>query len=59
MPKTNKTGAKRFAHVLCDSSCKRWTVKLLAEELVRLEMFESVSPATVHRTLKKASLSLI
>jgi len=41
------------------AGCKRWTVNLLAEELVRLEIFESVSPSTVHRTLKKTSLSLI
>jgi transposase len=31
----------------------RWTLRLLADELVRLEMVESVSHETVRRTLKK------
>jgi hypothetical protein len=37
---------------------KRWTVRLLAEQLVCLEVFEHVSPASVHRALKKTNLSL-
>lgn len=37
---------------------KRWTVRLLAEQLVCLEVFGRISPATVHRALKKTSLSL-
>jgi len=37
---------------------KRWTVRLLAEQLVALEVFDAISPATVHRTLKKTNLSL-
>jgi len=37
---------------------KRWTVRLLAERLVALEVFEAISPATVHRTLKKTNSSL-
>lgn len=36
----------------------RWTMKLLASELIRLEVFEEVSSSTVQRTLKKTSLSL-
>lgn len=31
----------------------RWTLRLLASELVRLEIVESISPETVRRTLKK------
>ena len=31
----------------------RWTMKLLAERLVELEVVESIDPATVWRTLKK------
>jgi transposase len=31
----------------------RWTLRLLADELVRLEIVESVSHETVRRTLKK------
>lgn len=33
----------------------RWTLKLLADRLVELEVFESVSDETVRRTLKKTS----
>lgn len=33
----------------------RWTLKLLADRLVELEIIESVSPVTVHRRLKKRS----
>ena len=31
----------------------RWTLKLLAEEMIALEIVESISPQTVMRTLKK------
>ena len=33
----------------------RWTLRLLASELVRLEIVESISPETVRQTLKKMS----
>jgi len=35
----------------------RWTMKLLAERLVELEVVESIDPATVWRTLKKTASS--
>jgi len=35
----------------------RWTMKLLAERLVELEVVESIDPATVWRTLKKTNSS--
>ena len=35
----------------------RWTMKLLAERLVELEVVESIDPATVWRTLKKTTSS--
>lgn len=35
----------------------RWTLELLADELVRLKVVESISPQTVRRTLKKTSSS--
>lgn len=35
----------------------RWTMKLMADKLVELEVVESIDPATVCRTLKKTSLS--
>jgi Homeodomain-like domain len=31
----------------------RWTVTLLADQLVELEVVDSVSRSTIHRTLKK------
>lgn len=35
----------------------RWTMKLLANKLVELEVVESIDPATVWRTLKKTTSS--
>ena len=35
----------------------RWTMKLLADKLVELEVVESIDPATVWRTLKKTTSS--
>ena len=37
----------------------RWTLKLLADKLVSLEVVETISHETVRQTLKKMSLSLI
>ena len=37
---------------------KEWTLKLLSEKLVQLEITDSISRSTIHRTLKKTSLSL-
>jgi hypothetical protein len=36
----------------------QWTLRLLAERLVELEVFESISTETVRQTLKKTNLSL-
>lgn len=36
----------------------RWTLKLLAERLVALEVVESIDPETVRKTLKKTTFSL-
>ena len=36
----------------------RWTLRLLADRMIVLEYVDSVSKDTVHRTLKKTSLSL-
>ena len=36
----------------------RWTLRMLADELVRLEIVESVSHETVRQTLKKTNCSL-
>lgn len=37
---------------------KRWTMQLLADEMVRLQKVESISDETVRRTLKKTGSSL-
>lgn len=37
----------------------RWTLKLLADKVVELDLAPSISCMTVHRILKKMSLSLI
>lgn len=37
---------------------KEWTLRLLGERLVELEVTDSISRSTVHRTLKKMNLSL-
>ncbi len=37
----------------------RWTVRLLAEQVVALGLVDSCGKSTVHDTLKKTSLSLI
>ena len=33
----------------------RWTLRLLADQLVELEIVESISPETVRQTLKKTA----
>ena len=35
----------------------RWTLRLLADRLIELQQVEAVSPATVHRVLKKTTSS--
>ena len=37
----------------------RWTLKLLADKVVELQIVESVAPETVRQTLKKTNFSLI
>lgn len=37
----------------------RWTVRLLAESVVKLEILDSVCPETIRSALKKHNLSLI
>lgn len=36
----------------------RWTLKLLANQLVQMEVVDSIAPETVRQTLKKMNLSL-
>lgn len=37
---------------------ERWTVRLLAGKCVELGYIDSISPMTIHRTLKKTNISL-
>ena len=48
----------RLVAICCSEPPKgrvRWTLKLLADRLVELDIVESISPNTVLRTLKKTS----
>jgi transposase len=50
----------RLAAVACSAPPEgqaRWTMKLLADKLVELEVVEAIDPATVWRTLKKTRSS--
>jgi len=50
----------RLAAVACSPppvGQARWTMKLLADKLVELEVVESIDPATVYRALKKTRSS--
>ena len=57
--KAKKIDGRAEAHLVA-LSCgqppegrKRWTLKLLADELVALDLVDSVCPETVRKTLKK------
>ena len=64
-PREIRFGGEFEAHLLalaCSDAPEgrnRWTVRLLAEKMVELEMVPSVSPMTVCSTLEKMNLSLI
>jgi transposase len=50
----------RLAQIACSDAPKgrsRWTLSLLAHELVELKVFESVSISTIQRGLKKTNSS--
>jgi transposase len=50
----------RLVHLACSPAPQgqaRWTLKLLAERLVQLEVVPSIDPSTVQRTLKKTASS--
>ena len=52
----------RLISVACSKppeGCAKWTMQMLADELVALKVVDSVSGQTVWRTLKKTNLSLI
>ena len=63
--KQRKLDGKAEAHLIalaCSQPPKgrqRWTVRLLADELVALGIVDTCGKTTVHKTLKKMNLSLI
>jgi transposase len=58
--KLDGAGEARLVALACSSPPEgqaRWTLRLLADRLVELEVVASIDPATVYRTLKKTSSS--
>ena len=56
--KLNGRGEARFPAIACSDppvGHQRWTVRLLADKLVTLELVESISPSTVGLLLKKTN----
>ncbi len=67
--KRSDTPGKKFdgekeAHLIAlvcsepPEGCARWTLRLLAEKMVELEHFDSISHETIRRVLKKTNLDL-
>ena len=53
-------GEAQLIHLACSQAPdgrQRWTLELLADQMVRLEYVEHISPETVRKTLKKPSSS--
>jgi len=60
--KLDGAGEARLYQVACSNPPEgrnRWTLQLLADRLVELQVVESISPKTVERTLKKTNSSRI
>ncbi len=54
-------GEARLIALCCGqtpSGRKSWTLQLLADELIRLNIVDQISSVTVYNTLKKMNLSL-
>jgi hypothetical protein len=60
-PKVTGESEARIIALACSEVPKgyaRWTVRLIAEKSVEMQLIESISRNTVHRLLKKHNLSL-
>lgn len=63
-PTPSKVDGEVEAHIIalaCSEAPEgyaRWTVRLLADKAVELDFVDSISPATIHRLLKKRNISL-
>jgi transposase len=56
--KLDGRGEARFTAIACSDpplGRQRWTLRLLADKLVELELVDGISPATVRAVLKKTS----
>jgi transposase len=56
--KLDGRGEARFTAIACSDpplGRQRWTLRLLADKLVELELVDGISPATVRTLLKKTS----
>jgi putative transposase len=56
--KLDGRGEARFTAIACSDppfGRQRWTVRLLADKLIELELVDSISPATVGTLLKKTN----
>jgi hypothetical protein len=54
-------GEAQLIHLACSQAPdgrQRWTLELLAEQMVKLEYVEHISPETVRKTLKKRAEAL-
>lgn len=61
LPRLDGEAEARLVALACSAppdEQARWTLRLLQEKMVKLEIVESVSHETVRKTLKKMSLSL-
>jgi hypothetical protein len=59
-PKVTGEVEARMVQIACSEApedCSRWTMKLIAERLIELEIIESISAETVRTTLKKTTLN--
>lgn len=59
--KFDGTSEAKLTQIACSeppAGQARWTIGLLADKLIELKVFESVSKSSVQRSLKKASSSL-
>ena len=63
-PREPKIDGEKEAHLIAIACSKppagraKWTLKMLAEKLVELEIVDTISDQTVRRVLKKTNLSL-
>jgi hypothetical protein len=61
-PLLDGEGQARLVQIACSEppeGCARWTLQLLADELVALDIVDSISPPTVMRALKKTNCNPI